>query len=159
MRWLILITVFLFPFSCLAETRSEIDRFLESREVVEQVFFQKRQITLSTEARTKLDSLVTELLNYQNQGKLVRVEGFSSPEGDEKLNLSLSLQRAMTVKDYLHGQHDISVDVFLTGYGEKKLSGGKLSQERRVDITVYNKNSAAAALFDESGAIERYDLQ
>ena len=149
----------LFPLVVCAASTGEIDEFLKSRQVVTQIFFDKRTAELSAEAKVQIDNIASELQGYQERKMLLRVEGYASPEGGDAQNLQLSLQRAMAVGNYLLSRHQLSVAVFLTGFGKNEKSAGKLSEMRRVDIALYRKNRAAEALFDNTGKIERFILQ
>ncbi len=160
MRTFLLLSLMIFcPLLLKAEQSLEINRFLASREVVGEVFFAYKTTELSTAAKQNIDKFVGVLLNYQQQGRLLRIEGFASPEGSKQSNSKLSLERALAVKDYLAEQHKLQVDVFLTGFGETEPAAGTLTGSRRVDIAVYEMTPAAKALFEETGQIERYDLQ
>ncbi len=149
----------LFPLSVGAVSTDEIDQFLSSRQVISQVFFSKQTTELSIEAKKQIDTVVSDLQSYKKQQMLIRVEGFASTEGEDQYNFKLSLLRALAVGDYLIHKHNLSVSVFLTSFGEKKKSAGKLAMMRRVDIAVYKKNRAAEALFDQAGTVERFILR
>ena len=150
-----LITFFiLLPLFAFADdTEEQLKSFLRSREVIEQVYFDTASKTLTKGAQENLDFLVPKLKSLAGKGYLFRVEGFSSPEGDSSKNMSLSLSRAMSVKNYLKEQHDLSLDVFLTGFGGIEKNEDK-EKSRRVDIAIYVQPEAAAALFDDQGTIE-----
>lgn len=149
----------LFPLSVVAASTDEIDQFLSSRQVISQVFFSKQTTELSVEAKRQIDTIVSDLQSYQKQEMLVRVEGFSSTEGDDQYNFKLSLQRALAVEGYLLNKHNLNVSVFLTGFGEKKKSAGKQAMMRRVDIAVYKKNRAVETLFEKTEKVERFILK
>lgn len=149
----------LFPLVVSAASTGEIDEFLNSRQVVTQIFFAKRTAELSSQAKAQIDNIASELQGYQERKMLLRVEGYASPEGGDVQNFQLSLQRSLAVGNYLLSRHKLSVAVFLTGFGKNEKAAGKLSEMRRVDIAIYRKNSAAEALFDNTGKIERFILQ
>lgn len=140
------------------ETEDQLKSFLQSREVIEQVYFKSASKTLTIGARENLDSLVPKLKDLVGEGYLFRVEGFSSPEGDSSRNMNLSLYRAMSVRNYLKEQHDLSLDVFLTGFGDTEKRGDS-EKSRRVDIAIYVQPEAAAALFDDQGTIEKFSIK
>ena len=158
-RLFILLVCLLAPHSVAAVESADVDQFLASRQVVAQIFFARAETGLSSESRLQIDAKASELLQYKEQQMIIRVEGFSSPDGEDLHNLKLSMQRAMAVEGYLLSRHKLQTYVFMTGFGEKQATGDKLAMMRRVDITVYKKNRAAAALFDETGNIERILLQ
>ena len=155
------------PFICLlfmvsftaAQPPREIEQFLASRQVIGQIFFPCKVTTLSSQAESIIDQRVPELKALKRKGKLLRIEGFASADGNPRTNSQLSLERALAVKDYLKDRHQMKLEVFLTGFGESLSTDGKIGQERRVDIAVYELTPAAEMLFNESGQIERYPLQ
>lgn len=159
LRPLVCLCVLLMPMVCGAVSSIEIDQFLASRQVIAQIFFTNKNIELSSEAKRQLTAIVKDLQRYKEQEMLVRVEGFASHEGEAQYNLKLSLQRAMEVESYFLNKHNLSVSVFLTGFGEKGKTDGKLIDSRRVDIAIYEKNSAAGLLFEKNGKIERFILR
>ena len=138
-----LLIVLVFPLCGFADSSSDIDRFLASRSVVGQVYFAVKTSQLSAASKSQLKELVPLLKAQQRSGRLLRVEGFASKDGQVKSNIDLSMERALEVKNFLR-QHDLSVELFLTGYGANSAATGKLSEQRRVDITSYTKNSSVA---------------
>ncbi len=159
MRQFCLLLIVLLPLSSAAAADADIETFLSSRRLVAQVFFAQRSAELSAASQHRLDVVVEKLRDYAKRQMLIRVEGYSSPKGNEHYNVNLSLQRALSVKDYLQVRHQLDAELFLTGFGEKHHSDGTLAEMRRVDIAVYKKNQAARALFEETGNIERFNLQ
>jgi outer membrane protein OmpA-like peptidoglycan-associated protein len=136
------------------ETEEQFRSFLQSREVIEQVYFETASQTLSKEAKKNLDSLAPKLKKFSDGNYLFRVEGFSSPEGETSRNVDLSLYRALSVRNYLKEIHELNIDVFLTGFGSK----GPVKENedaRRVDIAVYLQPEAAEALFDNQGTVDK----
>jgi outer membrane protein OmpA-like peptidoglycan-associated protein len=136
----------------------EIDKFLASRLVVGQIYFAKQSSSLTPENQDILAALVADLKRANQQGRLIRVEGFASRDGHEDLNLEISMKRAIAVKRLLE-RHGLAVELFLTGFGEKLNSTGKLSENRRVDIATYKNNRAATELFKKTGHVERYNIK
>ena len=155
----ILTLLMVFPWAAQTAPPQAIERFLESRQVVGQVFFAYQASALTAVARQHLDELAAKLDNHRQQGRLVRIEGFASTDGLPRHNSRLSVQRALAVKDYLLDRHRLQIDVFLTGFGEKHATDGRLASERRVDIAVYELTPGAKTLFEDTGQIERYPLQ
>lgn len=155
---LILLLVFCFSVPCAADSPHEVEQFLASRSVVGQVYFAKRTSDLSAEGKKLLDALVPELVTHQKSGRLIRIEGFASRDGRASTNMDLSMRRALAVKSFLQ-RHNLTVELFLTGFGEKESITGKLSEQRRVDIAVYERTRAAAELFKKSGSVERFIIR
>ncbi len=155
----LILFLLLFPFAVSAdETEEQLKSFLQSRVVVDQVYFTTASNNLSLEAQQKLDSLVTKLGELSTKGYLLRVEGFASPEGSATRNVNLSMHRAMSVRNYLRDKHSLNLDLFLTGFGEYE---GTANPEvaRRVDIAVYQQPKAAIALFDDRGTVEKIEVK
>ncbi len=161
MRSAVILTILLIlPLSLWAERGSEIDQFLSSRQILGSVHFPMSQVRLEKESAAAIDRLVPKLRSYlQQQNRLVRIEGFSSRKEAVNAKMPLSLQRSLAVKDYLKEKHQLKIDIYLTGFGEKHQQDAKLTNAHRVDIAVYELNPAARSLFDETGNVERYKLQ
>lgn len=136
----------------------EIGLFLGSRSVVGQVYFSKGSSQLSAKSQQSLRALAEAMQDKVQNGRLLRVEGFASPDGHRSSNFDLSMQRAVAVRNYLQRQ-GLSAELFLTGHGDKKQSTAKLSEQRRVDIAVYQETQAVRQLLRESGRIERFVIQ
>jgi len=158
-RLLLVLLCSLLPFSILAASPDGIHQFLNSRQVVTQVFFAKQTVDLSASVKQQLNRVANDLATYEKQQMLIRVEGFASSEGNDHYNLNLSLRRAMAVAEYLQQRHKLGVSVFLTGFGERGPAADKLTEMRRVDIAVYKKNPASKAFFDDQGKVERVILR
>ena len=155
LRLVLLIFILLLPSIVIAdETEEQLRTFLQSRKVVDQVYFESASKKLSISESKKIDLIVPRLRELTREGYLLRAEGFASKEGDTERSVNLSLARAMSVKNYLKENHKLDFDVFLTGFVAGS-SGTHIGEPRRVDIAVYFKPQAAAALFDDQGTIER----
>lgn len=152
-----LLMILAVPLACLAGQTTEIDKFLASRTIAGQIYFADRISELSTANKIILDRL-TATLKQQKSSRLIRVEGFASKIGQDEMNFDLSMQRALAVKNYLQ-QHDLAVELFLTGFGEKLSADDKLTEQRRVDIAIYKRNKVAIELFKESGRAERFIIR
>lgn len=136
----------------------DIDQFLGSRSVAGKIYFLKGSSQLSNDHKQALDKVIRTLKENHEAGQLIRVEGFSSPDGDKSFNYNLSMQRATVVQEYLQ-MRKLPTMLFLTGHGEKNDSTVKLSELRRVDIVIYQENRAVKQLFQNSGQIERFVIQ
>lgn len=152
---LLVISLLILPVSSYA---GEIDQFLGSRSVAGQIFFIKGNSRLTVAHKRTLMALTQALHKNRFAGRLIRVEGFSSPEGNRSVNYDLSMQRAMAVQSYLQ-QRGLTTELFLTGHGEKNVATAKLSEQRRVDIAIYQETRAVKQLFQNSGQIERFVIQ
>lgn len=158
LRLLLTLFVLLLPFNAMADkTETQLKAFLQSREVIDQVYFSAASAQLSVKARADLDRLASKLHSVAPQ-HLLRVEGYASPEGSDAKNVELSMRRAITVRNYLRDRHGMNLDIFLTGFGGES-AAAKPRLERRVDIAVYQQPAAAQALFDDHGTVEKIVLK
>ena len=112
------------------------DAFVKSREVVETLYFKVNAEELSKTDREHLASTAQQLRQIQNNGRLIRVEGFSSNEGDQEKNFILSFFRARSVADIIESM-GLSAEVALTGYGDLRADSDDHAKERRVEIVSY----------------------
>jgi hypothetical protein len=112
------------------------DAFVKSREVVETLYFKVNAEELSKTDRERLASTAQQLRRIQNNGRMIRVEGFSSNEGDQEKNFILSFFRARSVADIIESM-GLSTEVTLTGYGDLRADSDDHAKERRVEIVSY----------------------
>ena len=112
------------------------DAFVKSREVVETLYFKVNAEELSKTDRERLTSTAQKLRQIQNNGRMIRVEGFSSNEGDQEKNLILSFFRARSVADIIELM-GLSTEVTLTAYGDLRADSDDHAKERRVEIVSY----------------------
>jgi hypothetical protein len=115
---------------------NSFDAFVKSREVVETLYFNVNAEELSKTDRERLTSTAQKLRQIQNNGRMIRVEGFSSNEGDQEKNLILSFFRARSVADIIESM-GLSTEVTLTGYGDLRAESDDHAKERRVEIVSY----------------------
>jgi hypothetical protein len=137
-RFLILfLTFFCFiapPDVCADETA--FNSFIASREIVATIYFQANSEDLGKKAHERVSTTVSRLRKLQTDGRLIRVEGFSSPEGDREANFRLSFYRARTVADIIKEQ-GLPAEVTLTAYGDLYSESNDPAKERRVEIASY----------------------
>ena len=112
------------------------DAFVKSREVVETLYFKVNAEELSKTDRERLTSTAQKLRQIQNNGRMIRVEGFSSNEGDQEKNFILSFFRARSVADIIESM-GLSTEVTLTAYGDLRADSNDHAKERRVEIVSY----------------------
>src|SRR6056300_681409 len=112
------------------------DAFVKSREVVETLYFKVNAEELSKSDRERLISTAQQLRQIQNNGRMIRVEGFSSNEGDQEQNFILSFFRARSVADIIESM-GLSTEVTLTGYGDLRADSDDHAKERRVEVVSY----------------------
>lgn len=140
MRFLIIISAVLainLAQICWADDPS-FGTFMKSRKVLATLHFQVNSDSLTSAELELVNALLPGIENQQKSGKLIRVEGFSSPEGDRADNLRLSLHRARNVADII-SQKGLPAEVTLTGYGDLLSGTGDPAKERRVEIVAYDK--------------------
>lgn len=140
MRILVLIAV-VFCFNiplAFGKSGTSFDEFIKSREIVTTIYFQSNNEDLSSSERKRLSATIGKLRELQNNGRMIRVEGFSSPEGDQEKNFSLSFFRARSVAVLIEAK-GLPAEIALTGYGDLRASSDNPDKERRVEIASYLK--------------------
>lgn len=138
MRFLILFLIIFYfigpPDVCADDTA--FDSIIRSREIVATIYFQENSEDLVKEEHERISTTVSRLRKLQTAGRLIRVEGFSSPEGDSEVNFRLAFFRARTVADIIKEQ-GLPAEVTLTGYGDLRAESNDPAKERRVEIASY----------------------
>ncbi len=92
-------------------------------------------------AKAKLDELVERLKTY-DKGVWVEIEGHTDATGPKEINERIGLERAETVKRYLHEQHQVPLHkINVISYGEDKPAAPNntrdgRAQNRRIVIRV-----------------------
>jgi len=114
------------------------DSFIKSREVVATLYFQENSEDLAKGEHDHILETISQLRKLQNDGRMIRVEGFSSPEGDKETNFILSFFRARAVADIIEAK-GLPAVVTLTGYGDLRAISDDPNKERRVEIASYIK--------------------
>lgn len=114
---------------------NKLDNWQEQQVVT--INFKVNQATLTNESKTKLDSLVNEILG-QN-GYILEVKGFTDATGSVDANRKLSQLRAQSVFQYLVEKDVPSYKINMVGVGEiKPISDNKTksgrAENRRVEI-------------------------
>ncbi len=106
MRLLVVVTVLVCVSYLPAFANSDVgfDTFVKSREVVATLYFQPNNEDLNNSERKRLSETINKLRELQNNGRMIRVEGFSSPEGDQENNFRLSFFRARSVADLIESE-------------------------------------------------------
>ncbi len=143
MRLLIILIAMLavhIPLSCLADDAA-LQAFLKSREVLATFHFQVNASTLSAAELDRVNSILPQIKQQLTAGRMIRVEGYASPEGDRAANLSLSLYRARNLAEIIAGK-GLPAEITLTGYGDLLAVKGNNSAERRVEIVAYDQPKA-----------------
>ncbi len=140
MRILVLIVTIIFVSSPLAfaDSDANFDKFVKSREIVTTIYFQSNHEDMSSSERKRLSKTINKLRELQKNGRMIRVEGFSSPEGDQEKNFHLSFFRARYVAELIEAK-GLPAEVALTGYGDLLASADDPKKERRVEIASYLK--------------------
>lgn len=117
---------------------TSFDAFLKSREVVATLYFQANSEDLAAGERDRISDTISQLRKLQKNGRMIRVEGFSSRNGDKEANFRLSFFRARTVADIIEAK-GLPAEITLTGYGDLLAESDNHSKERRVEIASYVK--------------------
>src|SRR5690606_13022455 len=84
---------------------------------------------LKTSSYSTLDKLAKEL---RDNNSSVQLDGYASAEGSESYNLTLSKDRANSVKQYLVNAGVSSSSITAQGYGEKNPVASNATEEGRV---------------------------
>jgi len=139
-RILLFLVAIMCSFSQLAFGKSSIDfdEFIKSREIVTTFYFQPNHENLSNSELKRLSETINKVRELQKNGRIIRVEGFSSPEGDQEENFSLSFFRAHSVAVLIEAK-GLPAEVTLTGYGDLRANSDDPTKERRVEIASYVK--------------------
>lgn len=124
--------------SAIGSGPTSFDSFIESREVVATLYFHANADTLAEAEHERLLGTIQQLRKAQKDGRLIRVEGFSSSEGDQEANFILSFFRARAVADIIESK-GLPSEVSLTGYGDLRAESADPAKERRVEIASYIK--------------------
>ncbi|PNU18753.1 hypothetical protein C2E25_16000 [Geothermobacter hydrogeniphilus] len=121
-----------------AAAQPSVEDFLGTRKVVAVIPFSLGSAELGVSARHIIDQLVERLKHVNPKRKVVRLEGFSSPEGSEVTNINLSMKRAMAVENYLRTVRHLPPTRYLIGLG---VAGGTtldVVAQRRVEVVFYD---------------------
>ncbi|TYP00332.1 OmpA family protein [Geothermobacter ehrlichii] len=131
---------FLFLYAGLALAAGDIDfaDFIGTRRVLATVHFAPGSSRLDAVGRQTLDQLVEELRRLSPDEKVVRIEGFASPEGTERTNVDLSMERATRVELYFRRHHKLPPTRYLVGIGVRAEGDMPPEKQRRVEIAVYD---------------------
>ena len=103
--------------------------------------FKLNQTALPAQAKTRIDEMVNQLKATPN-GAFIEVEGYTDNLGDKTYNEKLGLERADTVKRYLHQEHQIPLHrISVISFGSEKpvapnTTRAGRAQNRRVVIRV-----------------------
>ena len=103
--------------------------------------FKLNQTALPAQAKMRIDEMVNQLKATPN-GAFIEVEGYTDNVGDKAYNEQLGLERADSVKRYLHQEHEIPLHrISVISYGSEKpvapnTTRAGRAQNRRVVIRV-----------------------
>ncbi len=111
----------------------EVMDFLRHRNVLLSVDFDFGSHKLTETSRHSIDRVAGDLKELLGEQKIVRIEGYATPQGKEDYNLVLSMQRAMEVQRYLMNRYGLELDLYFNGYGS-----GREPSETLVQLTFYD---------------------
>lgn len=117
---------------------SAVEDFLQSRQVLGAVQFAEGSAVLSESARKEIDRIVPALQKIDNTKHIIRIEGFSSPSGNDVVNVPISMLRAKAVVDYIHQKHKLTPELYLTGYGFREAGARSTDSSGRAEFAVYD---------------------
>lgn len=111
--------------------------------IIPDIFFETASYTLNAKSHTSLDSFANAVRSRQIDS--IVIEGHTDSVGKYEYNLSLSVNRANTVKAYLLQQQVASADryftrgfAFLIPIADNQTSQGR-SRNRRVEVFLYRR--------------------
>lgn len=110
------------------------------------VTFKVNQATLSDDAKSTLDGIASQVAG-QRSGYQIEIEGFTSSEGPESLNLNLSQRRADSVLRYLVSKNVPLYRITVIGLGtdspvaDNKTKAGR-EQNRRAEVRILRAGGA-----------------
>jgi OOP family OmpA-OmpF porin len=110
------------------------------------VTFKVNQATLSNDAKSTLDGIASQVAG-QRSGYQIEIEGFTSSEGSESLNLNLSQRRADAVLRYLVSKNVPLYRITVIGLGtdspvaDNKTKAGR-EQNRRAEVRILRAGGA-----------------
>lgn len=112
--------------------------FLTSRRIVGTINFQDGSAALTLDSRAFIDRIASVLARIDNQKRVVRLEGFCSPDEKSQEPFELSMYRALAVEDYLREFHQLPQKRFLIGFGIPDERIGFEQTGGRVEIALYD---------------------
>ncbi|MEO5807232.1 OmpA family protein [Devosia sp.] len=107
------------------------------------ILFQSGAALIADESQPALDDLATDLALCPDN--VVQIEGHTDADGDDNLNLALSVARAESVVNALISRNILAARLYAVGYGETKpiasneTTAGK-RQNRRIVISVLDEH-------------------
>jgi len=107
----------------------------------DKVTFPVNRAEVSDDAKQVIDEAIAQL-KAENKGVYFEIEGHTDATGPEEYNQKLGEDRAMAVRNYLHGNHGIALNrIEVISYGESKpvldnKTRDNRAQNRRVVIKV-----------------------
>lgn len=117
---------------------ASFDSLLGEREVVCTIDFAAGSADLSDEAKRVLGHAVYRIRSVDLEKKMIRIEGFSSPEGNKTENFRLSIDRARSVERFLSTNHSVSLEHYISGFGPSTPAGVSVAGKRSVQIAIYD---------------------
>ncbi len=121
------------------------ESFIDSREVIATIYFPANTAALHRSEHDQISRVMATLRKLQANGHLIRVEGYSSPEGSGEGNMHLSMFRARTIAEIIAAK-GCEAEITLTGYGDLRAKLDDYDKERRVEIAVYDQPSVLKKL-------------
>ena len=119
--------------------------YYRDKEIVDSIYFSAGKLTLDKKERKKLDRVAARIKALQKDADIkgerlvIRLEGHSDSSGDEEMNLFYSMLRASVVEEYLIDKKGVTLELYLTGFGESKVltperNEAERRMNRRVDV-------------------------
>ena len=89
----------------IATTSEPQEKYLTQPKTLGQIKFDINEVELSSPAKQTINSLISDIKEYDPNRVVIKVEGHTSRVGDAQLNQTISQDRANAVVKYLKGQN------------------------------------------------------
>ncbi len=134
----------------------------KEKRLIGSIYFPSGSMTLNKSARRELARIAEEIRRLEEKTAkagerlIIRLEGYSDSVGDADANLFISMMRAAVVEEYLVKVEGVSVELYLTGFGETKVKRPERTAEerrrnRRVDVVRIIGEDGEMKIFRQKG--------
>ena len=125
-RLLLMILASLFLCSSVWATNEEIppevQELLSSRTMVLSLDFNKGSAALSPTMKEKIDTFIPKLHKLYQDGKVIRIEGFSDSGGGSSAEVSLAMKRALAVESHIREVSAEILGLYIVGFANQNTS-------------------------------------
>lgn len=114
------------------------EAFLEHRELVATIHFDRGSSRLDKHSARALESALPQIRGPGCEGRLIRVEGYAGREGSDEAAFRLSMNRAYSVAKFLEAR-GVPCLVGISGFGSLHAGQSAAASDLRVEIAAYPK--------------------